>query len=108
VDNLQLVPVDVVYTANGATPEYKIANILGVIKALDTAKSECTVDDDGYVENFSTLRFAEKQIAGHRFFRMYESFHTLVISEAVKEALEADKITGIRILKDEEWEPGML
>jgi hypothetical protein len=108
VDNLQLFPVDVVYTATGATPEYKIVNILGVIKALDTASSECKVDEDGFVENFTTLRFAEKQIAGHRFFRMYESFHTLVISEAVKNALEEDQITGITILKDEEWEPGML
>lgn len=108
VSNLQLFSAEVRYALTGEILHYQVANILGMVKALDTAEAECQLDDDGFLEGFTTLRLATDNIAGFDLFRMYESFHTIIVSSRVKQALEAHSISGIRLLKDTEWQPGML
>lgn len=108
VDNLQLLSAEVRFAHSGLTLNYQIGNIIGLVKALDVGASECQVDEDGFVEGFSTLRLSEDRIAGQDLFRMYESFHTIIVSSRVKDALEAQSITGMQFLRDEDWLPGML
>lgn len=108
VENLQTFPAQVTYAATGATVDYRTANIVGLVSALDTDASQCEVDENGLVEVFYTLRLRADKLAGLDLFRLHESFHTIIVSRRVKEALESASITGLLLLTQEEWQPGML
>lgn len=108
ITNVQYFPAKVVYAVTGETYRYDVANIVGLVSALDVEASDCFVDEDGNVETFDSLRLDETKLAGHDLARLYEEFHLIVISENVKKAIEDAALTGVTILKDEDWEPGML
>lgn len=108
VDNVQYIPAEAVYVPSRAVVPYQLGNILGLVKALDVAASDCEVDEDGFVETFFSLRLNKAQIESLDLFRMYESFHTIIVSRRVRDALEAADVTGARFLADQEWQPGML
>jgi hypothetical protein len=108
VESLQFFPAQVTYAPTGEAVDYQIANIVGTVSALDQEASDCEIDEDGFVETFFTLRLDPARVADHDLFRMYESFHTIIISRRVREALEAAKITGVQLLSQDEWQPGML
>jgi hypothetical protein len=108
VESLQFCPAQVTYAPTGEAVDYQIANIVGTVSALDQEASDCEIDEDGFVETFFTLRLDPARVADHDLFRMYESFHTIIISRRVREALEAAKITGVQLLSQDEWQPGML
>jgi hypothetical protein len=108
VDNIQFLPGEAVYMPTTETLSYQVGNIIGLVQALDVAASDCVVDDDGFVEMFYTLRLDEDRIAALDLFRMYESFHTIIVSGRVKRALEAHGITGIQFMSEEDWEPGTI
>ena len=50
VDNVQYIPAEAVYVPSRAVVPYQLGNILGLVKALDVAASDCEVDEDGFVE----------------------------------------------------------
>lgn len=108
VDNVQFFDCEVVYIVTGETKQYQVANIVGLVKALDADKSDCEVNEDGIVESFFTLRLDKERIAPLDLFRMYESFHTIIVSKRVKENLESQSVTGLLFVTEEEWTPGML
>ncbi len=107
VTNFQFFECEVTFERTGERIPYKLVNVLGVEKALDTKLSDCTVDEDGFVEAFETLRIDESKIEDFHLFRLYEAFPLIIISSSVKIALEAAGITGVKIISDSEWEPGM-
>jgi hypothetical protein len=108
VTNLQYFDCQVVYEPTGQHVPYKLANIIGAVKALDVAASDCVVDEDGFVETFRTMKLDERQASGFDLFRLYEALPMVIISERLKHLLEAANITGIRIIEDTEWEPGLM
>ena len=108
VANLQLFPAAVVYLPTGQEVDYQVVNILGLVSALDTNASDCQLDDDGFVEGFDTLVLDEKRAGDHDLFRLYESFHTIVVSQRLRDCLEEAAITGMQLLRQDEWRPGML
>lgn len=108
VDNMQYIPAEATCLPSGEVLPYDLGNILGLVKALDVEASDCQVDEDGFVETFFSLRLNKLQIESFDLFRMYESFHTIIVSRRVREALEVAEITGIQFLADTEWQPGML
>ena len=50
VDNVQYIPAEAVYVPSRAVVPYQLGNILGLVKALDVAASDCEVDEDGFME----------------------------------------------------------
>jgi len=108
VDNVQYIPAEATYVPTGAVLPYELGNILGLVKALDVEASDCQVDEDGFVETFFSLRLNKAEIESFDLFRMYESFHTIIVSRRVREALEAAGVTGVLFFADTEWQPGML
>jgi hypothetical protein len=108
VDNIQFFPGEALYLPSGETRRYQVANIIGLVEALDVDASDCEVDEDGFVENFYSLRLDADKIAPYDLFRLYESFHTIVVSKRVKEGLESQSVSGVRFVTETEWEPGML
>jgi hypothetical protein len=108
ITNIQFFDAIVNYVPTGEVLKYKVANIIGLVQALDTDASDCEIDEDGFVECFWSLVLKNDNTLSLDFFRMYESFHTIIISKKIKEAIESENITGIKILSESEWEPGML
>ncbi len=108
VDNLQYFLAEVVDLQTGGILQYQTANIIGLVSALDIAASVCRIDEDGFVEDFSTLVLDPAKTLDRDLFRLYESFHTIIISKRVADALKKAGITGAMILPQEEWRPGML
>ncbi|WP_426580317.1 imm11 family protein [Leptospira interrogans serovar Szwajizak] len=108
IKNLQLFDCQVTFEPTGQELPYKLVNIVGVAKALDLQKSNCTIDENGFVETFTTLRLNESAIKDLDLFRLFERLPLIIISDRVKQAIEQAGITGVRIINDTEWEPGML
>jgi hypothetical protein len=88
--------------------DYKLVNLIGNVKALDVDQSECEVDEEGLVETFYTLRLDESKLENIHMSRLFECFSLILISEQVKSALVDRNFTGIQIMEDHEWQPGII
>ncbi|MDX2019883.1 MAG: hypothetical protein SF187_06560 [Deltaproteobacteria bacterium] len=108
VDNIQFFDCHVQNAQNGEQLEYKVANVLGVVKALDVEASDCEIDEDGFVETFYSMKIDSKKAKGCSLFRLFETLVMVIISERVKIAIEGAGLTGIQIVADSDWEPGDL
>lgn len=108
VDNIQFFPGEAIYLPSRDAYSYQVANIVGLVKALDVEDSDCEVDEDGFVEMFYTLRLDREAVEPFDLFRMFESFHTIIVSSRVRLMLESHGITGVRFVGEEDWEPGTL
>jgi len=108
VDNVQLFSCETTCALTRARVEYHVANIVGLIKAVDLAKSTCDVDENGAVETVYRFRFDCPRISTFDIFRMWEARSIIVVSRRVKETLQVRGSTGMRFLRDVEWEPGLI
>lgn len=108
VDNIDYYPTTVVYQPTGAQLDYKVGNVIGVVEGLDRARSTFVADEEGFVEDISKIFLDEDKFQGKHLVRLYEALDLLVISRRLKDAIVAAKLTGIQIVTDDEWEPGMI
>ncbi len=108
IRNIEYFDCEVIYEPLQEKFPYQLANIVGAMKAVDLKGSECTVDEEGFVENIHKLKLTDTHSNGLDIFRLYEALPMLIISERLKHLLENAHITGIRIIEDSEWQPGLL
>jgi hypothetical protein len=94
-----------VTTNNQPLPEqYWIANIVGSLRCIDWAQSDLLLDEQGEIEfiNSLSLRFNPDHDYG-AIFRLAEFLPAIAVSDPLKQALEAAKITGFMFYKPEEF-----
>jgi len=108
VDNIQYFNANTIYEPTGEQYNYKIANVLGIISGLDMDKSDVILSRKGNVLEIEKMVLDEEKMQGHNIFRLQESIMHIVVHKTIKEAIEAEKLTGFMFVPDEEFEPGML
>jgi hypothetical protein len=85
-----------------------VANIIGSVHFLDTSLSDFVEDEDGFIEEIFNMVFDESKAHGLKFFRLYELENLIVVHKTVKEGIENAELTGMKFLKDSDWEPGII
>lgn len=108
VDNIQYFKANVTYQDNPQKLAYKAANILGVISALDMNASEVVLSRKGSVIAIEKMVIDEARLQGHKIVRLFESVMNVVVHRSVKEAVEAEGLTGFMFVSDDNFEVGML
>lgn len=108
VANIDYYPVRVRYQPTGAEVNYRLANVIGLISALDTAASEVSADDDGFIFDIASMRLDPSKCRGLDLFRLKEMPNLMIVSLALKRVLEGSGLTGFRVIEDHEWQPGMI
>lgn len=108
VDNIQYFNANVTYQDNPQKLAYKAANILGVISALDMNASEVILSRKGRVLAIEKMVIDEARLQGHKIVRLFESIMHVVVHRSVKEAVEAEGLTGFMFVSDDKFEMGML
>lgn len=108
VDNIEYLPAEVVDTQSGKKLDYSVANILGRINALDEAASDFVFSSSGKLIGVDKMVFDEKRIEGLTIFMLGEIPLLSVVHCSVKEAVEANGLTGFVFLSEDEYEAGMI
>ncbi len=106
ITNIQFFAARLLESSSGAVEEaYCFANIVGKYSCVDQDESELEYYDDGSIEFIDklVLNLSEDIDYGH-IFRLAEFLPVVVISDALKQALEENDITGVKIYKPEEFE----
>lgn len=108
VDNIDYYDARVVYEPTKTPVAYRAANIIGIASVLDRSQSEFKATESGTIYELLKIVIDETKCQGQGMFRFKELSNMIVVSDPIKEALEARQITGIRIIRDAEWAPGMI
>jgi hypothetical protein len=108
VDNIDYYPTRMIYPVTGETCDHQVANIIGSVHFLDTSLSDFVEDEDGFIEEIFNMVFDESKAHGLKFFRLYELENLIVVHKTVKEGIENAELTGMKFLKDSDWEPGII
>lgn len=108
VDNVQYLRGEAIYIPTGEKLSYHVANIIGLVRALDIDASQCSIDENGIVEKFDRLHIDESASHSLDVFRLFETFLLVIVSERIRRTLERACISGIRFMSEENWEPGTL
>lgn len=102
-DELQTLPISV----EGRSEPHWILNATVALDCIDPRASrglEYWTAEDGRPERIGDissvleLRLDPAKIGNHRFFRVKRWLHALIVSEDIKQALEAEKIVGPRFI----------
>lgn len=104
ITNIQTFPLQLLNEASKEIEkDYCIANIVGKYACVDFDKSSLELYDDGDIEFIDslTLSLDPNTDYGH-IFRLAEYHPLMVISTKLKETLEAEKITGLKIYAPED------
>jgi hypothetical protein len=101
---VQFIPVDV----EGQTQPWFILNALQIIRCIDDARCEEVLywlpednrpDKEGQYRNVAGLKVDPEKIGDAHIFRPWGWKVVLIVSEHVKSAMEAEGITGIKLLE---------
>jgi hypothetical protein len=101
---VQFIPVDV----EGQTEPWFIVNALQVIRCIDDARCEEVLywlpednrpDKEGEYRNVRGLKVDPAKIGDAHIFRPWGWLVALIVSEHVKQAMEAEGITGIKFIE---------
>ena len=101
---VQFIPVEV----EGQTDPWFILNALQVIRCIDDARCEEVLywqpednrpDKVGQYRNVRGLKVDPEKIGGAHIFRPWGWLVVLIVSEHIKQAMEAEGITGIKFLE---------
>jgi hypothetical protein len=103
VRNLDLYDVEVVDEVRGKTyTHYKAVNIVGRVSCADLEKSEYEPGYKPPLMEFGKLVLDESKTMGLPMFRLAESVQFILVSDAVKQAIEAAKLVGVRVISLED------
>ena len=86
--------------------EYKIANIIGLEKCINMKLSQVRIDEDyGGIEAIERLVLDEKKLKETtlRIFRIMELEQIVLAHDSVKEAFEANNISGVEFMHPEKF-----
>lgn len=108
VDNIQYFNANVTYQNNLQKLAYKAANILGVVSALDMDASEVVLTSQGGVITIEKMVLDEARLQGHKIVRLFESVMNVIVHRSIKEAVEAEGLTGFMFVSDDKFEMGMI
>ena len=98
---VQFIPVEV----EGQAEPWFILNVLRIIRCIDDARCEEVLywlpednrpDKEGQYRNVAGLKVDPEKIGGAHIFRPWGWKVVLIVSEHVKQAMEAEGITGIK------------
>ncbi len=105
VKNIQTYDLTIVDTKGKRTiTDYKIVNVADAIDCIDHDQSDLEYFDSGNVMFIDQLQLDESKIPPElHIFRVNRSLTTVVISDKLKKAIEAQKLTGFVIYKPEEY-----
>ncbi|MFY0527178.1 imm11 family protein [Archangium gephyra] len=101
---VQFIPVEV----EGQTEPWFILNALRIIRCIDDARCEEVLywlpednrpDKEGQYRNVAGLKVDPEKIGGAHIFRPWGWKVVLIVSEYVKQAMEAEGITGIKFIE---------
>jgi hypothetical protein len=79
-------------------PDYRAVNILGRIACADLKQSQYLPDHEPPLMKFDKLVLDESKTMGVPMFRLAESTLYILVSEKVKQAVEAAGLRGVRVL----------
>lgn len=108
VDNIQYFDADVTYAPTGAKHDYKVANIVGLVSALDMNQSEVILSRQGNVLDIEEMHLDEQKLEGYKICRLKEDTMLIIVHKSIKEAVDNAALTGFMFVTDEEFEPGMI
>jgi hypothetical protein len=108
VDNIEYFDARVTSTHFSKVPNYKVANIVGVVSGLDLAKSDVVMGRRNRVLAIEKMVFDESRLQPHKICRLQEDIMLMVVHKDIKDAIERQGLTGFRFVRDLEWTPGMI
>ena len=99
VKNMDLYQVALQHPELGKTyTNYRAVNIIGRIACADLKQSEYLPGHEPPLMKFNKLVLDEAKTMGVPMFRLAESTMHILVSEKVKQAVEAAKLSGVRLL----------
>lgn len=96
VDNLVTFRAEVEDRSGQVHTNYRAVNIVGAVGCADLERSELASDAEPPLMDFRTLVLDEPRAHGLPLFRLAESTLVILISEEVKNAVEAAGLIGVR------------
>ncbi len=101
-EEVQYLPVEVkdVVTEESVT-DYKVANIIDVLEALDLEHSDYSYITAKDIKLLSVRKYGLKAevIKGHHIFKLKESIMPIFVSEVFKKEIEANRLSGFSFLE---------
>ena len=97
IDNLQLYDAEVHSPDGNVFDNYKAVNIVGKLVCADLDKSQYDPEDEPPFIDFDHLVIDKEKAHGFQFFRLAEDCSRIIISEHVKNELEAANLIGVKI-----------
>ena len=96
VDNLDIYQVDLLDSqARRVAVGYKAVNVIGLVAGMDQAASTYDPQSQVPMLEFAHLTIDEKKAGGLRLFRLGENPSFIIVSEAVKEALDPVDLVNV-------------
>jgi hypothetical protein len=108
VGNIETYPASVVYQPTGAVLDYGVVNVIGLVEALDHTASDLIMSSRGRLIGINSMRLDPAKCQGLDLFRLREQPGTLIVSAALAKRMTEAGLTGLRLLQDHEWQPGMI
>ncbi len=108
VSNIDWYSAHVSHQPTGAVLDYCVANVVGLVAALDLAASDVVSDSDGFIFGIKSMRLDPAKCQGLDIFRLKEMPNTLIVSAALAQHIRSAGLTGMRLIEDREWQQGMI
>ncbi len=103
IRNLDIYDAEVIDRERGRTyTHYKAVNIIGRVSCADLEKSEYVPGHKPPLMEFEKLVIDESKTMGLPLFRLAEAVQFILVSEAVKQAIESAKLLGVRVVSLED------
>jgi hypothetical protein len=99
IDTIDYRQADLV-DARGRVDRYWLANILGLVRGVDAARSACG-DGDEPIGGFA---IDPERADGARLFRLGELGQLVIVDDALREALASASLTGVRLRPTEAYD----
>ena len=110
VDNIDVYDALLVDPEDGSEwTEYKAVNIVGVVAAVDVAKSKFDPDhpDRQMTSRIEELTLNDKVAGDLLIFRLAEKLSAIVVHDKVKAAIEATEIGPLGFIEPKDWYGGI-
>ena len=80
--------------------EFKVLNILKFVDCLDKENSELTLDADGKILNYTSLKFYNQKLNGIHFFKVPELPKLMIVSFEVLDECMSNSLLGLELDMD--------
>jgi len=108
VDNVDYYQVEVTYAPTNELIKYDLANVIGSLKSIDRDNSIFVEGRRRHIRSVEKMVLDESSFEKFKLFRCSEFPTLLIINDLVKEVLEENKITGMKIVDPSNWQVSMV